>query len=294
MELTQKMKKKLYAYLNIENPMVAWEVAIGRIKSICFNNEKEFGVSLWFYGLMEKYIRDESSKRVINEFKLELVRQKNFADKVSRLNGVYFFNSLYHAEAALDRWGLSHRKQYLSEVCFEGSSFTELDSEWITAYLNSDDTDWMPKYWSGETLGVNPLTEVIASGIGVIQNEELRERACKLISEKWPDSTVLLMACAAAFHESKIYDIGLTHPGLVCKNNDVEGSYFISMDSFNKNEIVIADSIRKAESNGQNLPYTRPKDPSVIFALPDLRDLGFILKDKQISDIFEEIKKRSQ
>jgi hypothetical protein len=27
--------------------MVAWEVVIGRIKSICDNNEPKFGVSLW-------------------------------------------------------------------------------------------------------------------------------------------------------------------------------------------------------------------------------------------------------
>jgi hypothetical protein len=38
---------ELWAYLNIDNPVVAWEIAIGRIRSACDINK--FAVSSWFY-----------------------------------------------------------------------------------------------------------------------------------------------------------------------------------------------------------------------------------------------------
>lgn len=283
------MNRKLFAYFNIDHPMVAWEVAIGRIKSICDRNEDKFGVSLWFYGLMEKYIKDASSTSVINEFKLELVRQNIFPEKVSRLQGVYFFESKYLAETALDRWGLSHRKKYISEVYFSGNSYTEVDSEWITSYLKSDDIEWMPKYWSGETLGVKPLTEIIASGIGIIHNNELRSLAYQRVIEKWPTTSILLNACIATFSESKIEDVGLSVPALLNKSGKLEGCYYIRMKSFDENQHIVVDSLQKAAVKGMDLPNILPSDKDKIFSLPDLTDLKIQLDNEQVSDIFETV-----
>ena len=143
---------KLYAYLNIEHPMVAWEVAIGRIKSICGRNEEKFGISLWQYSLFKKYVQQGDYIKLKNELKLERTRQKLFNNKVSRLEGLYFFESERMAHIALDRWGIPNKKKYISEIDFTPNAITKVDSEWITSYLLEDDETWMKHYWTGETL----------------------------------------------------------------------------------------------------------------------------------------------
>jgi hypothetical protein len=84
------MKIRLYAYLNIANPMVAWEVAIGRIKSSCDISKNAFGTSIWAYSLLRKLAINGMDRRFHNELKLEAIRQKMNNHLVSRLTGVYF------------------------------------------------------------------------------------------------------------------------------------------------------------------------------------------------------------
>lgn len=167
-------QRKLYAYLNLNNPIVAWEVAIGRIESICYKSE--FGVSIWFYNLVRKYLSDNHNEKLQNELALEKVRSDNFRDKVSRLTGIYLFKTKEMAEIAIDRWSLNQNyKNTIAEIDFHGLNFTEVDSEWITDYLGSpleQNAPWMHNYWSGVTRGENPLTEVLASGIGYINDKK--------------------------------------------------------------------------------------------------------------------------
>lgn len=283
------MNRRLYAYLNINHPLVAWEVAIGRIKSICDNNEEEFGVSLWFYGLLEKLRKNSNDSRVINELKLELLRLNKFDQKVSRLTGVYFFSSKELAETALDRWGLPHQKKYISEVYFSGNSYTEVDSEWITTYLKTKNTDWMKSYWNGDVLGVKPLTEIIASGIGIIQNNDLRLEAYKKIIKKWPTTSILLNACMASFAEYKIERIGLAIPALINTNGTIKASYYIDMNDFNKRQPEVISALERATKKGMSLPYIKPNDPDKIFSVCDWSNLSFEIENKDIIDLIKSI-----
>lgn len=280
------MNRKLYAYFNIKNPMVAWEVAIGRIRSICDDTETSFGVSLWFYNLLRKYIGNGASNCVINEFKLELERQENFCDKVSRLQGVYFFESKEMAESALDRWKMPQKKKYISEVYFSGNSYTEVDSEWITSYIQSDETSWMKHYWSGKTLGVKPLTEILANGIGVIQDTNLRMMAYNEIIEKWPTCSILLNSCIATFSEAKIENIGQLVPAILKQENFIEGSYFINMKEFDENQDKVIASLSEAKEKGMNLPMILPDNQDKIFSLPDLTCLSFKLENFAAAELF--------
>ena len=62
----------LYAYLDISNPMVEWEVAIGRIKSSCDPLGDPFGVSLWFYNNLKNKLNTNNVMQLINEFRWRL------------------------------------------------------------------------------------------------------------------------------------------------------------------------------------------------------------------------------
>ncbi|QUM84440.1 hypothetical protein [Moritella sp. 28] len=286
------MNRKLYAYLNIDHPMVAWEVAIGRIKTICHNNSDGFGVSLWQYALLEKYLDSSQSNKVFNEFKLEQVRQQMFPDCVSRLQGVYFFETREMANIALDRWGMTNKKKYISEINFFGNNYTELDSEWITTYLDSEfdgDRLWMESYWAGEKLGVNPLTEIIASGIGLVVDNNLRKLAYDRIMKKWPDSTVLLSSCCYAFSMGEMEEVGLSKAALVNNDGAIHGAFYISMNDFNKNESGIVKCIEQGRQQGVVFPYTSPSNPEIIFSLPDLSPLSLDFSEAELVDAFKSV-----
>jgi hypothetical protein len=136
--------EKLFACLNIDHPMVAWEVAIGRLQSVGEITADRFGVSLWAYSLLRSYVHNQQPKRFANELRLEQIRTRSYPDCVSRLHGLYFLKSEQDARIALDRWRMPELKPYISAVQFVPSALTEVDSEWITFNLGSnDDPEWM-------------------------------------------------------------------------------------------------------------------------------------------------------
>ncbi|ELZ0585394.1 TPA: hypothetical protein ACPZCB_004356 [Yersinia enterocolitica] len=282
--------RKLYAYLNIDNPMVAWEVAIGRIQSIC--DKKEFGVSVWFYNLVKGFVEKNNNVKITNEFKLELARIKMYPEKVSRLQGVYFFESREMAEIAVERWGIPSRKKYITEVYFSGNNYTEVDSEWITTYLGGDpkqDPSWIESYWKGETLGIKPLTEVLASGIGIVHDQAIRCEAYWKIIDKWPTTSFLLNGCMAGFNRKGLEQIGRSIPTIFVEKGEVVGKYYIDMNEFDDHQDKIIDAMQELTKKGIVLPNIIPNDDKSFFSLPDFRDMSFSSNDTAISALLTEI-----
>jgi hypothetical protein len=206
--------------LDIDHPMV-----IGRLQSAGETGVERFGVSLWAYSMLKSYVQENLPKSFANEFRLEYVRARRHAHCVSRLGGLYFFQSEGDARAAVNRWGMRRREQYISAVEFFPTALTEVDSEWITFNLASnDDSAWMDSYWSGATAGARPLTEVLATGQGIVLNKELRIEAYKRIYDLWPTSTPLLAAACCAFDRCKLNDVAVVKPGLVSKGAAIQGN----------------------------------------------------------------------
>lgn len=282
----------LYAYLNIDHPMVAWEVAIGRVRSVCDRNSESFGVSLWQYSLLSSYVTEGTSNKFLNELLLEQVRQNIFPSCVSRLSGVFFFKDKDTALAAIERWRLpKSRSQYITPVNFSATTITELDSEWITSFLKSKPTnlEWMTNYWSGKTLGENPLVECIASGIGLVQDMELRELAYKKIMEKWPTSTPLLAVAACGFGIAKMEDIGLMRAALISEEEDLKGSFWVNINDINNRAKELIEVMKYARSQNIIPPMIRHENPGIYFSVPDFRDFEFSLRNKTASSIFSSI-----
>ena len=282
-------QRKLYAYLNLNNPIVAWEVAIGRIESICYKSE--FGVSIWFYNLVRKYLSDNHNEKLQNELALEKVRSDNFRDKVSRLTGIYLFKTKEMAVIAIDRWSLNQNyKNTIAEIDFHGLNFTEVDSEWITDYLGSpleQNAPWMHNYWSGVTRGENPLTEVLASGIGYINDKKIRSMAIKKLYEKWATSSLLFNAAIAGFSTGEMDQICRVKPAILREDDGtLSGEIFIDMNEFNRNQKKIVAALKKMYDNGYEPPIVVPNTPNALFALPDLKDMFFSTKNEVTKNLF--------
>ncbi|UDQ96455.1 DUF2441 domain-containing protein [Lentisphaerota bacterium WC36G] len=48
--------KELYAYIDTDNPLACWEVAIGRVRS-ADDRDKNFGISSWMYNRLKKFAK---------------------------------------------------------------------------------------------------------------------------------------------------------------------------------------------------------------------------------------------
>lgn len=199
---------KYYIYLNIDDLIVSWEVAIGRIISSREVNIRG-GISHWLYSRVKSFANNFGNIYLNREIKLELVRLSKFPNKVSRLSGVFLFDNLNMAKACIKEWDNEDtgkfNKDYISEICFNPSNTSKVDSNWITNCLkNISDDKWMEKYWNGDPYpGDSPKWEIIAEGYGTVLNQQLRMKAYQNIFYKQPYSTPILAAAICAFQ----YDI---------------------------------------------------------------------------------------
>ena len=281
-----KKNKRLYAFLDIDHPMVAWEVAIGRIKSANYNENNSFGLSIWQYNLLSSYIKHGADNKIINEFKLEKVRFGKFPNSVSRLKGMYFFEEKNDAEKALKRWGINIPSNYISEIEFYPVKYTKVDSEWITFnILNNNDERWMENYWKGLPYGSEPLYEVLVEGIGIVLNYDLRIKAYQTILNLWPYSTNLLAMAVCTFQIKNIDNIASIKPGIITDHNKILGGFYIDISHLDDNQKEIIESVKFCRDNNSYPKVINPKDINIFFNLPDMREYAF--ENKKENVLFE-------
>ena len=288
--MTQSITHKtLYAYFDIDRLNVAWEVAVGRIKSAPPNTPTNFGVSIWSYNICKKLANDKCNKSIFDEFALERERLIHYPNKVSRLQGVYFFKNKEDAIEAIHRWNIPKKNlNYISSVRFAATNMTEVDSEWITDCLGTGTQEqWMDKYWAGETRWENPLTEILALGVGHVENTQLREQAYKNILKIAPYSSPLLYAACCAFH-CGMTDVALTIPALTSDKSYIHGNYYIQADKLDEKALI--SSINYCRQQGYSMPIKKHPDDSIIFTLPDLRNESFKIHSSKLLSTFTEIK----
>ncbi|MBE0688948.1 MAG: hypothetical protein IH587_02350 [Anaerolineae bacterium] len=297
-KIRAKENVKLWAYLDITNPLVAWEVAIGRICSADDPSRESYGTSLWFHTLMRKFSKEGLGRRFLNELLLEQTRLQHYPAAVSRLRGVYFFETEEATISAVDRWRIPKNRRFISSVNFSANMLTRVDSEWITWNLLSEDHSWMPKYWAGETFGIAPLTEVLASGIGLVQNMEVRNAAVKWVYENWPLSTPLLSMAACSAKEAQALDVpefetfGLISPILTAKNGVIQGTYSINMRALLSQPEKIIMALDACLARNECLPCIMESDRDQ-FRLPDLSDLHFEIHSTKAAETLTAVHRSS-
>lgn len=293
---------RLFAVLDIDHPMVAWEVAIGRVLANSPKDEKgvNFPVpSLWLYSNIRSSVKDKYMSDLESEFHIEKVRASKFPNKPSRLNGAFFFESKKDAIEACKMWEWDNKIDYISEVNFHASSYIKLDSNWITLRIRTcektESDGFIESYYSGtELFPGSPLNEIICTGHGEVLNAELRRAAYKKVLQQKPDSSLLLALGISCYEQDskKYQDIFRVSPFIrVIDNDNVEGSFIISLIHLENDEAQVAKiSKRHIHNNGTTLitpklnklgvplAIRRPLDPDSLFSVGDLSSYSFRMK----------------
>ncbi|HCH5588602.1 TPA: hypothetical protein NKZ51_003924 [Vibrio parahaemolyticus] len=197
--------RRLWCYLNIYNPVVAWEVAIGRISSIesavdLTDESRRSFLSLWQFSRLKIASESQNWQPFSKEMRIEVIRHNEFNNHVSRLRGCYFFETREMAVNVVNsfNWGGSFREELLTEVEFfcDDHEVSTYDSAWIEQEMSDED---IRQYLNGETKYFSPATEFVCYGRGVILNEELIDKARKLVLEHFPKSEVILHSAIVIF-----------------------------------------------------------------------------------------------
>lgn len=297
------LKMRLFAILDIDHPMVAWEVAIGRILA---NTPKDGnGIdlptpSLWLYSNIKSSIKNKYMSDLESEFYIEKIRASRFSTKPSRLTGAFFFESKEDAIEACKMWEWEDKLDYISEVEFNASSYVKLDSNWITLKIRccekSEVDSFIDSYYSGAVLHPgSPLNEIICAGYGEVLNTDLRRMAYKKILQQKPDSSLLLALGISCYEQypAKYQEIFRVTP-FMRKNNDseIEGLFIISLIHLNEDEKGVAKLAKRHIHNrgttlitpklnklGVPLAIKRPLNQDAIFSVGDLSSYFFKMNE---------------
>jgi hypothetical protein len=202
-----KQSTRVFAFLDLEHPAVAWAVMRGMLVSSDYASEpKNPGfISFMQAGIIEAL----NNARLFNEFVIEAVRLSIFSQQVSRMRGIYFFRTRDDAVARIGdaKWPPYFEARNLLELklCYD-EPFTDVDANWITfAPVGNDgrvclaDLQWINRYWAGEKYNDTPVWERIAKGVALVLDEQVRRRCYDYLKDLFPDSHIpILMARLAS------------------------------------------------------------------------------------------------
>ncbi len=210
---------KAFAFLNVDNPWIAWLVYRGEMVSPQASNTR--ALSVWHASYLIDAARSgQRTAYYRREMALENVRRKSFPAKVSRLSGLYFFENEESARDAGRRWDGNFREEHLAEVEIVGEPLvSRYDSEWITCSMGSTDSSWMSSYLSGSQMGERPLWELLVEGRGFVLGTRVRERAYDTVKRTWPRSLGLLELSRVAVELNS--DLGLICPFLMVESDRI-------------------------------------------------------------------------
>lgn len=261
-----------FAYLDVDHPVVAWGAYRGILVSAHAEaRPPQAPVSIMFAGM----IQNQNNARLHNELLIEAVRARHFPDQVSRLTGMYFFIDVAQASAALS-WGGHFRRQNLVELEVQPvASYSKVDANWIT-YAERDSADridgtktnWIEKYWAGDSFSDQPVWEIIVDGRAVIFGTEVRERAFENIARAFPNAldTLEIARLGAAVGS----DLGQTTAWITrVAPNRFRLAYYLDMRDADNPEVL--ERLGKYDGP-KNMKDLAPGKET--YGLPDFRPFG--------------------
>lgn len=265
--------KTYWAYLNVDDPLVAWLVYRGEMFSARMANfvdpKPPSALSIFHTSRLRR-----GGNWYDHERRAEQFRARHEPDSVSRLEGYFVFGDEEAAIRAAGRWDGSFRAEFLSEVGIDTSArVSRYDSDWITEDFETDPNSWASAYFKGEPRGDDPLWEFVVSGRGVVYGTDLRERAYETVRRTWPDSLAALeigrLAAAVGSSVGRIVALPLQHDGGVWIR--------YAMDMVEANEPSLIERLAELRASGHpfNDADLAPLDDTVWFRAPDLRPQEF-------------------
>ena len=187
-----KLPKEGFVFLDINQPYVAWAVYRGVLITPPNIRSNAWQSLSWWQTNLHR-----NSLLLRREAALEAVRQEQFPEQISRLNGIFCFLDRQSAMMASKLWGHPFIPDNLAEINLEESyGRDKLDSNWISysdheEALTSD--DWIPRYWRGEPYpNEEPIWETLVEGKATVMESDLQPRAYEVVKMYWPDSLMWL------------------------------------------------------------------------------------------------------
>lgn len=282
--------RTFYAYVNLNNPIVAWELSFGRLNAYRYAYDDFFNVSFWCYANF--FNMANSPNEFLNTFAMELllenVRQTQFPHQCSRLTGIYFFETMEDVKQALYFQPKKFkRSDWVVKVIFAAEdAITKVDSNYLTYLSDTNDyfnqTHWMEKYWSGQPYdSIEPLWEIITTGVGMSlfdtdHNLAIRAEAQKLTLQRFPKSEFILKMCFIAHQYGHLPEIGMVRPRLYLDEDmNICGDLLLNVKDWTENPDVIKRAFDYYDKNIDKAPEL-PKD-GTFGSVPDFTHLNFKL-----------------
>ncbi|MDV7489268.1 hypothetical protein R4544_09090 [Acinetobacter baumannii] len=224
-----------FAYLDYDNPMVAWNIVRGVFDSpdtLDDESNKEQFISIALVSMLQKPI----SKRLKGELELERIRFENYPTHVSRLRGLFVFDEIESIAKFWDTecWGEHFQDQYLSDIGVSARKSSRLDSNWIK-YIWDENGDLLSNwernahsYWQGLPFPQKEaIWERIVEGSITVWSMDIKHKALETVMYKWPNSlNILNYACkCAAFGDLD----GQTFALIGREENRIKCSFYLRM-----------------------------------------------------------------
>lgn len=240
-----KSRRRVFAFLDLEHPAVAWAVMRGMLVSAAHTAAEPGFVSFMQAGM----ILAGNNTRIFNEAVIELWRGKFYPDCISRMRGIYFFETRSAAEARIGDhdWPSYFIAENLIEFeLLTNGPITKADANWIT-FANLDATgritlkelDWISQYWQGVPRCGEPTWEILANGVALVLDEAKRRNSETYLKELFPRSYIpMLMARIASEVGTRG---GQIHPFLLRADDETVRLVYLSSDAeFHDLEIIKA------------------------------------------------------
>lgn len=265
-----------FIYVNINNPMAAWNVVRSHFYTPSQLPESERSGALSF--ALADLLRSGNVERALAEFKLEEMRIASFPDAVSRLTGIFLFDNVESAALVWDKdnWTGHFEADFLTDVGFFASQSSRHDAGWIDkmrAFDNSLVTGWetmAEHYWAGEPASDEPIWERIIEGHVTIWGTDLKSRALDEIKKYWPASLPLLSVAANSAAIGSLD--GEVMPFAVRKENKIHVNYYMRMKDA-KNADFCERLASFVKNGGDQVCWLSPMGENLV--TPDFSSYGF-------------------
>jgi len=176
-----------FIYLNPNNVCTQWNIARGFFNSASIFHTFENHENLLSVSMVE--MLSNNHHRLNCEISIESIRQKYYPNCVSRLSGIFVFDSPEDAlnVMAQENWGSSQLyEEDLTDVGVAARNSSKHDSNWIELIFNEQfqlNDNWIEntkKYWEGLPVpNKQPIWERIVDGGITIWGTKIREAALK-------------------------------------------------------------------------------------------------------------------
>ena len=239
---------RVFAFVNLEHPAAAWAVMRGMMVSA---NYEDRPASPSFVSFMQAgMIEYQNNPRIFNEAIIERVRVERFGQRISRMRGMYFFQSKAEAEARIgnNNWPPYFVAENLLELeLHHAETPTAVDANWITfaplkpdSRIRTDDLTWINRYWAGEPYNNEPVWELLANGIAVVLDTDVRRRCDEYVKETFPDSHIPILMARLA---SEVGSIGGSTSPFLLRNEDQSVELIYLWTDFDFHDSKVIDKI---------------------------------------------------